>query len=47
MRRFVILLLALAAVAGLTATDITGTWNGMLDAGGQKLRIVFHISATE
>ena len=47
MRRFVILLLALAAVAGLAATDITGTWNGMLDAGGQKLRIVFHISATE
>ena len=47
MRRFVTVLLALAAVAGLAATDISGSWNGMLDVGGQKIRVVFHINATE
>lgn len=47
MKTLLTLLLALAALAGLCAEDITGDWNGMLDAGGQKLRIVFHISATD
>ncbi len=47
MKTIFTLLLALTALAGFAATDITGDWNGMLDAGGQKLRLVFHISATE
>ena len=28
-------------------SDIDGAWTGTLDAGGQKLRIVFHITNTE
>jgi len=28
-------------------SDIDGTWTGALDAGGQKLRAVFHITNTE
>ena len=47
MKRFITLLLALVALAGLAAADITGDWHGMLDVGGQKLRIVFHIKATD
>jgi hypothetical protein len=28
-------------------SDIDGAWTGTLDAGGQKLRVVFHIANTE
>lgn len=47
MKTYFILLLALAAFCSLAAADITGDWHGMLDVGGQKLRIVFHIRVAE
>ncbi len=47
MKKYLTLLLALAALTGLMAQDLTGDWHGMLDVGGQKLRIVFHISVAE
>ncbi len=42
-----ILALLVLAVAILSAQNITGKWNGMLDVGGQKLRLAFHIEETE
>jgi fermentation-respiration switch protein FrsA (DUF1100 family) len=30
----------------IVKNDLTGEWSGALDAGGQKLRLVFHIAAT-
>ncbi|MBP7206201.1 MAG: alpha/beta hydrolase, partial [Candidatus Cloacimonetes bacterium] len=47
MKTYFILLLALVAFCSLAAADITGDWHGMLDVGGQKLRIVFHIRVAE
>lgn len=38
-----ILLLLVLAFAVLSAKNITGTWNGMLDADGMKLRLIFHV----
>lgn len=47
MKRIFIVMIVLLAAAGMFAQDITGQWNGLLDAGGQKLRIVFNITETE
>jgi len=47
MKRIYIVMIVLLAAAGMFAQDITGQWNGLLDAGGQKLRIVFNITDTE
>ncbi len=47
MKKFITLLVMLAAVAGICAQEITGDWNGLLEVGGQKLRLVFHIMSTE
>ena len=45
-----IYLLIAASCAGLlslNAQDISGTWNGLLDIGGTKLRLVMHISQAD
>lgn len=47
MKRFFIIMIVLLAAAGMFAQDITGQWNGLLDVGAQKLRIVFNITETE
>lgn len=47
MKKFFTLLLMMAAVAGICAQEITGDWNGLLEVGGQKLRLVFHIMSTD
>jgi pimeloyl-ACP methyl ester carboxylesterase len=41
-----ILILAMLAVGCVAAQDITGDWHGILDAMGQKLRIVLHVTAS-
>lgn len=46
MRRLLVALALLVCLGSMFGQDITGDWNGVLDAGGMKLRIVFHISAT-
>ena len=45
--KMMLLALLVLAFAILGAQDITGTWNGMLDAGGQKFRLVFHIEKSD
>jgi uncharacterized protein len=47
MKKILIVTIVLLAATGMFAQDITGKWNGLLEAGGQKLRIVFNITATE
>jgi uncharacterized protein (TIGR03435 family) len=49
MKKMVILMAALVLLAGptLLAQDLTGTWQGVLRAGGRDLRTVFKISAAE
>lgn len=45
MKRLVLLLVSLLlGVAALSAQGITGTWNGTLDFGAQKLRLVFNVT---
>ncbi len=46
MKRLTLSILALAALSGsaLQAQNITGSWQGTLEAGPQKLRVVFKIS---
>lgn len=44
MKTKILILAALLAVGSVCAQDITGDWHGMLDAMGQKLRIVLHIT---
>lgn len=46
MNKFCLILCLAALIGMLGAQEITGTWNGMLDAGGQKIRIVFHIAGS-
>ena len=43
MKKVLIFILLFLGARLLQAQDITGQWNGMLEAGGQQLRIVFHI----
>lgn len=43
----IILLLALLTSISVLAQDITGAWNGALEVGGQKLRLVFNIEKTD
>ena len=45
MKALILTLTALSALGCVLAQDITGDWHGLLDAEGQKLRIVLHITA--
>jgi len=45
MKYTIIVLAMLMCIGILTGQDITGDWNGMLEAGGMKLRLVLHITA--
>lgn len=45
MKRFLWLCLLLFLPGALWAQSVAGTWEGTLDAGGQRLRVVFHIVA--
>ncbi len=45
-KTMILILAALLAVGSVTAQDIAGDWHGMLDAMGQKLRIVLHITGS-
>lgn len=47
MKAWILVLIAVLAIGLSFAQDITGDWNGMLEAGGQKIRIVFHIKTGE
>lgn len=47
MRTIAILALACATVAPLEAQEITGDWNGILEAQGTQLRLVFHIARSD
>ncbi len=47
MKALILTISALLALGCALAQDITGDWHGMLDAGGQKLRIVVHIQASD
>ena len=40
-------LLALLLPLSLAAQQVTGSWNGTLDVGGTKLRLVFHIAQSD
>jgi uncharacterized protein len=45
--RTLLLFLTLLVPMSIYSQDITGTWNGVLDAGGQKIRMIIHISKDE
>jgi uncharacterized protein len=47
MKNFLMVFLMLLASFNIFSQDITGEWNGSLSVQGMKLRLVFHISATE
>ena len=48
MKPYSILLLSFLCFANsLFAQNITGTWNGMLEVQGMKLRVVFHVEKTD
>jgi uncharacterized protein (TIGR03435 family) len=49
MKKLKLPMIALAALAGSTlfAQDITGTWQGTLNAGGRDLRVVYKISKAD
>lgn len=47
MKTISILLITLLAAFTLTAQDITGQWNGVLNVQGTQLRLVFNVSKTE
>ncbi len=47
MKRFALIAVLLLTLGLALAQEISGDWNGMLEAGGQKIRIVFHISGGE
>ena len=47
MKARILVLIAVLAIGFSFAQDITGDWNGMLEAGGQKIRVVFHIKTGE
>ena len=49
MKRFVPWMVALAALSGdaLLAQDVTGSWQGALQAGGRELRTVIKISKAD
>lgn len=44
MKKITTLFLCLCCYAAVHAQDINGNWQGSVDAGGQKLRIIFHIT---
>ncbi len=47
MKKFLLIIVSLLAVAALSAQDITGTWNGVLKVQGMQLRLVFHVTKTD
>ena len=47
MKRIALLGLAVMTVAMSYAQGISGTWKGMLNAGNQKLEIVFHFDPSK
>ena len=47
MKTISILLITLLASLTLTAQDIAGQWNGVLNVQGTQLRLVFNVSITD
>lgn len=47
MRKFGFILSALLFVLNMQGQSIAGDWHGTLEFGGMKLRLIFHIQATE
>ncbi len=43
MRKIVLILSAVIAVASLQAQDIVGSWSGQLKAGGMEIRLIFNV----
>lgn len=47
MKKGILLFIVLAIATTVSAQDITGTWSGNADLGGQKLTLAFHIEKTD
>jgi uncharacterized protein len=47
MKKLLLLFFLAITTLNLTAQDISGQWNGLLEAAGLHLRIVFHINKTD
>jgi dienelactone hydrolase len=47
MKRIILILTVLLIALFSSAQEITGTWNGVLNVSGMKIRLVFHITKTD
>ncbi len=47
MKPFLVLLMTTFTLFSMTAQDLSGQWNGVLEVKGMKLRLVFNVSETD